>query len=89
MSAKNYRNVEIQINTTLKNLSSDLTDQDAIDIIHRQLNSVFGLYIDRDQITIKENKPMTKWERYKKALLDGDINAETFALLTADLPKGE
>lgn len=31
----------------------------------------------------------TAWDTYKLALAKGEINAETFALLTADLPKGE
>ncbi len=30
---------------------------------------------------------MTKFEIYLKALNTGEINAETFAILTADLPK--
>jgi hypothetical protein len=31
----------------------------------------------------------TAWETYKKALNNGEINAETFALLTADLKRGD
>jgi len=31
----------------------------------------------------------TAWNTYKLALSKGEINAETYALLTADLPKGE
>ena len=30
----------------------------------------------------------TAWETYKKALANGEINAETYALLTANLEKG-
>jgi hypothetical protein len=56
VSDKSYRTVHIQINTLLKNISSEIDDEGAIDIIHRQLNEVFGLYIDRDQITVKEGQ---------------------------------
>lgn len=36
---------------------------------------------------MKSNKEA--WNTYKLALAKGEINAETFALLTADLPRGE
>ena len=35
------------------------------------------------------NTNKAAWDTYKLALSNGEINAETFALLTADLPKGE
>ena len=28
----------------------------------------------------------TAWDNYKSALLNGEINADTYALLTAELP---
>lgn len=34
------------------------------------------------------NSEKTAWDTYKLALTKGEINAETFALLTADLPRG-
>jgi hypothetical protein len=33
------------------------------------------------------NSNKTAWDTYKLALSKGEINAETFALLTADLPR--
>lgn len=54
MNEKTYRTVHIEINTLMSNISSDLTDDDVIGIVHRQLNESFGLYIDRDQIRVKE-----------------------------------
>jgi len=35
------------------------------------------------------NSKKTAWETYKLALSNGEINAETYALLTADLSQGE
>lgn len=32
------------------------------------------------------NNTSNAWDTYKLALANGEINAETFALLTADLP---
>jgi hypothetical protein len=40
----------------------------------------------RKRIKVKE---LTAWETYKKALLTGEINADTFAELTANLKRGE
>jgi hypothetical protein len=34
-------------------------------------------------------KELTAWETYKKALNNGEINADTFAELTANLTRGE
>ena len=34
-------------------------------------------------------KELTAWDTYKKALNNGEINADTFAALTANLIKGE
>jgi hypothetical protein len=31
----------------------------------------------------------TAWDTYKLALSKGEINADTYALLTADLPRGD
>ena len=35
------------------------------------------------------NSNKAAWDTYKLALSKGEINAETFALLTADLPRGD
>ena len=35
------------------------------------------------------NDKLSAWDIYKLALNTGEINADTYALLTADQPKGE
>jgi hypothetical protein len=42
----------------------------------------------RKDLTMNNNK-VSAWDTYKLALSKGEINADTYALLTADLPRGE
>jgi hypothetical protein len=53
--SSNYRDVYYQINSVLTNMSKSISDEECITIVHTQLAEVFGLYIDRDQITIRES----------------------------------
>lgn len=52
----NYRDVHFQINSLVSNIASNISNEDVIEMIHNQLGQVFGLYIDRDQITIKDGE---------------------------------
>lgn len=52
MSKETYRTVHLQVNTVMKNMSTKLSDDDVIDILHDHLNRSFGLYVDREQISI-------------------------------------
>lgn len=54
--SNNYRDVHFQINSEVPNISSSISNEDVIEMIHNQLAQVFGLYIDRDQITIKDGE---------------------------------
>jgi hypothetical protein len=53
--SSNYRDVHFEIHTVIKNISNSITDEEAITMIHTQLAQTFGLYIDRDEITIRES----------------------------------
>ncbi len=58
-----------------------------MDNYHSQFNDVCPTCYT--ELTSKVNSKKTAWDTYKLALATGEINADTFALLTADLPRGE